>query len=422
MKQVIKEYLVIFITLCFCLIYCTGFYSQQYIDDIALVIAMGIEEGEKNILKLSVQIALPSKEVGSSGESGGSSENSTKVLSVECTSIDSGINILNTFISKRINLSHCKAFVFSESIAKKGISEYVYGLINQSQVRPDSNIIISKCSAEYFLKNSKPSLDELSAKYYETAPSSSEYTAYTENIKLMDFFAAINDSFRQPHAILGSVSSNNANSSANSNSSSSYNQYSSNENDSNYVAGQTPVTDGTGIENVGLAVFVDDTLVGELNAIETVCHSIISNKLQTSIISISDPFDTNSTIDLFVKFKNKTKRKVSIVNGSPYIECDVSLNSKILSMNESSKYLDENQLKTISSHVNSYLEYQLESYLYKTAKDFKSDIDNFGKNIVSEFLTINDWEKFDWLNQYQNSFFKVSVDCKVNSGFLLLEV
>lgn len=38
---------------------------------------------------------------------------------IECNSIDSGINLLNSFISKRINLAHCKAFVFSETLAKE---------------------------------------------------------------------------------------------------------------------------------------------------------------------------------------------------------------------------------------------------------------------------------------------------------------
>lgn len=63
----LKDYIIIFITLCFTIIYCTGFYSQQSIDDIALVIAMGIDKGENFRIKLSVQIALPSKEVGGSG-------------------------------------------------------------------------------------------------------------------------------------------------------------------------------------------------------------------------------------------------------------------------------------------------------------------------------------------------------------------
>lgn len=419
MKTTFREYFITFITLCFSIIYCTGFYSQQYIDDIALVIAVGIDEAEDNTIELSMQIALPSKEVSSSGGSGESSEESTTIHSVKCSSIDSGINILNSFISKRINLSHCKAYVFSESLCRKGISGHIYSLINETQVRPDSNIIISKCSAKYFLENSKPSLDELSSKYYEIAPSSSEYTAYTEDIKLMDFFCSLNDTFNQPHATLGAVSSD---SSANSlGTSSSANSASSNEEDSKYVAGETPTSSHGGIENVGLAVFNGDALVGELNAIETLCHSIISNKLETCIITIPDPFSSNSNIDLFVKFRKKTKRDVYLVNNSPYVECNVYLTCRILSMNKSSKYLDEDKLITIENYANSYIKYQLESYLYKTSKDFKSDIDNFGKDVVNNFLTLDEWTNYDWLSKYKDSFFNVNVDSEVKSGFLLLE-
>ena len=43
------------------------------------------------------------------------------INSVDAASLDSAINLMNTYVSKEISLSHCKAIVISESLASKGI-------------------------------------------------------------------------------------------------------------------------------------------------------------------------------------------------------------------------------------------------------------------------------------------------------------
>jgi spore germination protein KC len=68
----------------------------------AYVIAIGIDKGESNLLKISLQFATPSSSL--NGESTGSSSDSeSTVSSVECSTIDSGINLINSYISGKIN-------------------------------------------------------------------------------------------------------------------------------------------------------------------------------------------------------------------------------------------------------------------------------------------------------------------------------
>ena len=49
-----------------------------------------------------------------------------------------------------------------------GIASEIYSLINNEEVRPTSNLIISKCSAYDYLNNSNPNLEKLTTQYYET--------------------------------------------------------------------------------------------------------------------------------------------------------------------------------------------------------------------------------------------------------------
>ena len=79
----------------------------------------GVDVGEKNTLKVSFQIAIPSKTASSKGSSESSTSDSqdTVIESVECPSVEYAMSLANGYISKRINLSHCKVLVISEQIA-----------------------------------------------------------------------------------------------------------------------------------------------------------------------------------------------------------------------------------------------------------------------------------------------------------------
>ena len=388
----------------------SGCFNAQNIDHLAYVVAIGFDIGENNKLKLSFQISVPSN----STDGGGSSQsNSSVVTSIECSSFDSGVNILNSYLSKESNLAHCKIIVFSEDFANRGISETLFTLMNTIDVRPDCNVLVSRCSAEYFLNNSKPMLEKLSARYYEIAPTTSEYTGLTENVTLSQFFSDYTDTFRSSFAILGGINSNNTHSTNLGESPT--------EIDASNKADETLIHGKPNSENIGLAVFYKDKLVGELTGLETICHQIISNTLDTCVINIPSPFEDEQTISLKLRLVNNTKNKVDLVNGAPFITSNVTLEARILSLDENSKYLSSENVSLLEKSANFYLTTKLYEYLYKVSKDFKSDIDGFGKHVVRNFLTMDEWKNYNWLENFKNSFFDVKVETKVKSGYILME-
>ena len=81
---------------------------------------------------------------------------------------------------------------------------------------------------------------------------------------------------------------------------------------------------------MGLAVFVGDKLVGELDNIETLSHLIVSNELQNATISIQNPYDYNNNISVYISLAKDTKHTVKIINDYPYIACNVSVNGYVL--------------------------------------------------------------------------------------------
>lgn len=174
-------------------VFTIGFNHNQDIDDFAYAVALGIDSATNDNLKVTFQFTKPK----SSGESGSGSEAAPSyIYSVEASSVTSAINLINTYISRQVNLSHCKVVVISEKLAQNGISKEVNSLINDVQLRPDTSIIISRCNSRYFIENSDPNLESLVSKYYEIIPTTTEHTGYTAYTKIADFYNALNSSTR----------------------------------------------------------------------------------------------------------------------------------------------------------------------------------------------------------------------------------
>lgn len=380
-------------------------YTSLNLDNLAFVVALGIDKSTSNKFKVTFQFIAPSP----SSESG---TKTTPVLnSVDCSSITNGINIMNAYLGKKVNLSHCKLIIFSEDLAKDGISNEIYSLINEVQVRPSANIVISKCDSKYYIENSVPSLESLIPNYYNIFPHSSEYTGYTCDATIGDFFNALVCNSCEPFALLGGISAFDGVLTSDSEITS----------DSTIKSNESLIAGSRLSQNIGLAVFKDALLAGELNAIETICFLNIEKKVDSFLVSIPNPEDYNSEIDIYLTPNSKHYISVDIVNGSPYIELDFDFSGKIYSMSKNSEYLNQEILDAISTSCNNYLKEQFTDYLYKTSAVFASDINGFGLYAMSNFSTASDFDEYNWLVNYKNSTFDVKINTVMDSGFLLTQ-
>lgn len=405
-----RKFLIILIVIVLLAMTLIGLDSINAIDNLAYVVSIGFDIKDNGKLELSFQVAIPSGNSGSSGSD--SSQSSDSIInSVECNSLESGINLVNSYLGKQLILSHCKAIVFSQEIATKGIGEYLYTLMNNIEIRPTCNVIISRCNAKYFLNNSKPMLEQLSSKYYEVSSTAERSTGYTSDTTLQEFFSSMTDTFGECYAILGSV---------NDGTNSGGDAGISNGNDNSSIASETPIDTQKNIETLGVAVFKDDKLVGELNGLESIAQLMLKNELKNATLSIPSPFESTNFIDLYIE-KSKCKSDVKIVNGTPYIKSHLDVSTRIISMSDDYKNLDKSTINIIEEYAKNYIESFISDFAYKTSKELKSDIACFGKYVVSDFPTWQDWQDYNWLNNYQNAFFNIDATVNLKSRYLIVD-
>lgn len=202
MKTALKWLIVIITSLIFLYAFSAS-YNSQNMDRLDYVIALGIDSiPESDNLAVSFEFA----NLGSFSENASSKDTDPIINTIEAPSISTAINIMNAYIGKQLNLSHCKVIVSSKDYAEKGLLSEISVLMHNTQIRPTTNVVISESDAHEYLKNSESSLEQVLTKYYDIFPTTSEYTGYTSNIPLGKFYESLLNRNSGSVAILGQKS------------------------------------------------------------------------------------------------------------------------------------------------------------------------------------------------------------------------
>lgn len=440
MKIIIKWSLLCITILIFLYVFSSS-YSAQNIDNLDYVIALGVDssDSEESLLVSFEFIDFSSF----SGES--SSGGSAPIINtVQAPSIESAINIMNGYMGKQVNLSHCKVIVFSDKLAQKGILKETSFLMNNIQVRPTANVIISKGQASDYLENSTSSLEKQLTKYFDIFPNLSKYTGYSSNILLGKLYENMLNNSVGTTAILGSMSQNFKQEESSSKSTSESSSDSSSEKKQSDSKGSSSSSktssssespqnafendvhsEGTiikgdrGTENFGLAVLKNGCYIGELSAEEALCHSLLKSEVNTFVIRINSPFSENEKIELSLNSQSSKKTKINTSNDTPDINIEFDLFGKVLSLGSTGDFSSSEALKKINDSANLELTKLLLGYLNKTSKEFKIDIDDFANIAKKNFKTIPDFSKYNWTQKYENANFNVKINTNITSSILI---
>ena len=384
-----KKNIAVFIIIAMLVLPLSGCYDSNEIENLAYAIAVGIDKGQQKEFKLTFQIAVPTK------ISGGGEESLT-LKSFETDNILSGLKSVSESISRQINLSHAKLIVFSEDIAKDGLSGIINGLVNTVEIRPTANIIISTGSAYGYLDATDTNLSLSPSKYYELLFKSYEREFYTPSIQLNDFVYKLRNSGTQPIAMLcenNAVKRDSANSK------------------------QGAVS---GIK--GLAVFKGDKLVAELDHTNMSIFSLLTKTNENVYMTISDPQDSKYNVLSIVRTQPETSYKIKIKDGIPKISILLYLKGNIVGAQGKYNYLDEAHAVLLENAYREDISDKLKAFLAIIAYQDKTDIVGFGAYAKRNFLTQKQWESFDWNNAFAKAQFHVEVKFRIDkSGNMLNE-
>lgn len=403
-----KRFIAVMCVLILVMMLLTGCFDQREIDELAYPMAMGLDIGEANKLRLTLQLAAPlSIGAGGGGDGGGKGGGGepSSIITVDTPSIYSGLNLINNIISKEITMSHAQVVVISRRLAEKGISEYLHAIQRGREFRPDIFIMVSDNPPDEYFRNVKPTLESSPEKYYELMLGKN-FTSFYPSTRMHEFYYKNESETAQPVAILTALSKYSSIDQLKGSGKSSNNG--KNRLEGEYQAGNIPIVADQKNEVMGAAVFKKGKMVGVLNGKESECQQMITGDFRYSYITIPDPYDKNLIIVLDVLQRKKPVIQADLVNGRAKVHISIDLEGDFTSIQSGRNYEDQPQI--IEQGVEEIEEKAVLALLEKTRDEFDSDICGIGRYMVRKFTTWDKWEIYNWFDQYKNTDFEVDVN------------
>ncbi len=394
----------------------TGCWGARETDEIAYALAVGFDKGEKDNLVVTVSVANPLTASGTNG--GDKTEGTQSVLSVETYAPIAMTNLINTVIDRRLSLQHTKAFMFSEELAREGLSRWILPLIRYHEVRDTTGIFVCRGKARDFIQKNSPFMGMGTAKQFDLIAMLSQEHGLYPNVTLNKFYGSLKSHSIQASAPLAAVHEGELESAKpgfNKGGELSLGQY---------IAGEIPVAAKDKTQFCGTAVFHRDKMVGYLDGRETRYHLMLMGKFNSGIISILDPLAEEPAFAGFqVRQARGPKYQVNIdQEGNVTINVDIFLEPELVAYTGQTTLARLDLKPTYEEALSSYIEQGCNALIRRTQEEFESDICGFGDQVKHHFLTIQAWEEFNWLERFPDTQISVAVHSRIRRTGSIMKI
>jgi spore germination protein KC len=390
MRKLLLLFLILTLTACS---------DKSEIEEQAFVIAIGIDEKEGNGVTVTYQIANPQAGVPNAG---GEKEEASEIITFNAPDFVSARDLANATVARDVNFSHAKVIIISEKfIKKKEAVKLLTSQIRDREVRRDIKIIISKEKASEFIKYNHPKLETRPHKYFDLMAGRWEHTGlvpFSDFQRLLQRIESKSDGFLIIYATSEKVEEK-------------YGE------EDDYLAGQIQQQGGNQTQLIGSAVLKDGVMVGTLTGEET-RMSLILRPIQIAKhfrVTYPDPIDPKYRISAQIHKNKNTKIKIRTDKDPVEIDVKIPLNLTITAVPSGINYSSdfENQ-KKLKEYIEKGLEKKFMDVVKKSQEEFKTNPFNWSHIARRKFLTMKQYEEFEWEKKFLNARVNIDVVVKVS--------
>lgn len=390
-------------------------YDSNEVDDLLNVSIIGIERGVLDKWRLTIKFpTLKGNSAGGStgGEVSGLGDYSS--LTVDAPSFFTGVDMLNAIVSRNLNFMHTEAMVISEDFAESGmLGEFLAPIIRFRQIRRSMHLFVISGSVMDSMDIIKPVIGTALLKDLQILVKGSETTGFFIHATLQDFYNQIKSPYMQPALILGALGNDdNLKNDGNT-------QKNKFKTGGEYYAAELPVSDKGMLKLFGSAVFDGDKMVGKLTGDETRLFQIATGEFNMGYFTMQDPKKPSLIIPFDVRQIKKPKVKIKLDGDKPIIHLKAELEGDLLAVQSRIDYEQPELMPILERAFEKQIKDGLDKLMEKCLK-LKTDIFGFGKVAAKQFLTIQEWEEYNWLNKFQNAEITTEVSFSVKRTGALL--
>lgn len=385
-------HLIICILCCSLLAGCLG---KMEINDLALVMAVGIDEGEKpGTFKVTAEIARPGDARGSTGAPTGQTGEPIYSIVADGKSIFEAIRNLARFSSRRIFWAHNYIIVINEDLAKKGIHEIIDFFSRNHELRMRTWVVVTPEKAGT-LVSTITGMDVIPGQSMDKLFRYSDIVAEAPKTDLMTLQAAYLS--HTTHPILARVVLKKRG-----------------------VSNKKPEEFGSidQVELSGTGVFHKDQLVGVLSPKQTRGLLWFVEPVQSSIVPVPCPDDPKKVITLelrdqsFQLIPHYEKGKVSF-------DAHLTTYGDMVEVGCTIPVEQQKLMRMMEDKLEAELKKEIEEVIRLAQKKYKSDFMEFGKVFQNRYPY--EWKELNkhWDEEFGRAQVNVVVKAELNSPVLL---
>ena len=373
----------------------SGCWSRKEIETLAFVTMLGVDKEGSDLL-VTAQIALPE----SGGENGGGA-NEPGVWNVigRGKTIGEAHHDLTRFVGRQIFLSHVRAIIIGEELAKAGITEIIDYFNRHWQFRGTHWVAVAKGKANDIMQV-ESKLTTMPALYINDMFVNADETSLAPKVTFLDFVRQMVSTAKcQPYAPvlhLFNVEKGRKNEFTQQPLQEGMGQQESEGEDSGTGQNGAPA-EALSLEQV--AVFKGDRLVGWLNEEETRGLLWIQGKVSRGTMVLKDTFFGSGTITLLSTFA-RSKVVVKPKGESVKIDIFISQEGNLLEQTVGVDFSAPENTEVLNQRVAALIKRETEAVLFKLQKQLNSDIAGIGIAVREQQPEI--WANLNWEEEFSD--------------------
>lgn len=362
----------------------TGCWDRKEVNDLALVMAQAIDLTADHQVRVSDQVAIPSKVGGSTSGSGkGEGGKSFYVVSGVGRTVSEADERVQEKLPRELYLPHLRVIVVGEDMAKSGMAQILdhYGRNPPNRLR--SALLVAKGSDALTLLTTTYPLESISGEAIRKL----ERQLLGVNTTLLDYLIEASsigsDQFTSAISLRAPVD----------------------------ASGQSGEQEAEGFAFEHQAVFRELKLVGYLDTPESIALQMMKQHIRHIILTADVP-KKGGTIS--VDLTQVKRRGRTIVKGNQvYIDYELSGSAM---MTENTTGLDADNpknIKVFQDALNQYIEQTSTSCIKTLATDFNADALGIGEMVYHQHPY--DWERLkgNWYDHLKNVKYTVTSQVKI---------
>ncbi|MDB5052254.1 MAG: Spore germination protein [Bacilli bacterium] len=175
-----------------------GCWDIKYLDELSIVIAMGMDKGEGHEIQVTVQVVNPAEVSMGGGKIGGGGKSTVTTYSETGRTIFEAVRKIANKTSRKLYFSHNQVLVIGEKLAREGVSPLFEFIERDPEVRTDFYVVVAKgARASDVLKTTTPIEKIPGAKIHKSVENAEKNLGTSYGVSVKDIIESIGSKKKQ---------------------------------------------------------------------------------------------------------------------------------------------------------------------------------------------------------------------------------